>query len=77
DNTMQKKYNPKKGTHIVMIDIPSLFSKICAHMKTEYFDIFIEYNTRFEDWFETEISVVLAVAFSFIVSVFVFRRRRK
>ncbi len=40
-----------------MIDINSLFSKICKHLETksEYFDIFIEYNTRFEGWFEAEI----------------------
>lgn len=40
-----------------MIDINSLFSKICKHLETksEYFDIFIDYNTRFEGWFEAEI----------------------
>ena len=40
-----------------MIYIRSLFSEICKHMETksEYFDVFIEYNTRFEGWFETEI----------------------
>ena len=40
-----------------MTDINSLFSKICKHMETksEYFDVFIECNTRFEGWFEAEI----------------------
>ncbi len=40
-----------------MIDISSLFSEICKHMETksEYFDVFIEYHTRFEGWFEAEI----------------------
>lgn len=39
------------------MDINSLFSKICKHMeiKSEYFDVFIECNTRFEGWFEAEI----------------------
>ena len=40
-----------------MIDIKSLFLEICKYIekKSEYFDIFIEYDTRYEGWFQAEI----------------------
>ncbi|MBA7654716.1 hypothetical protein ES703_62599 [subsurface metagenome] len=40
-----------------MMDIESLFLEICKYIeeKSEYFDIFIKCDTRYEGWFQTEI----------------------
>ena len=40
-----------------MQDINILFSKICEYIKTkkEYFDMFIDLDTRYEGWLEAEI----------------------